>query len=136
MAVSRFPSPSSLQEPGNGNASPLTPPAYVDKVLAMYRALPGTSGRLGRADRLLAYDLQRRSVPLETIYAALLLATLRRAARPPEKPPLPSVRSLTYYLPVVEEILRQPLPAGYLGYLERRFARVSAPPAPPRAISL
>jgi hypothetical protein len=108
----------------------MTPAAYFDKVLAMYRALPGTSGRLGRADRLLAYDLQRRSVPLETIYAALLLATLRRVTRPPDRPALPPVRSLAYYLSVVEEILRHPLADGYLGYLERRFARLSATPLP------
>jgi hypothetical protein len=35
-------------------------------------------------------------------------------------PVLPTIRSLAYFLPVIEEIRRQPLPSHYLDYLRHK----------------
>ena len=96
---------------------------YVKTVLDLYLSLPETPTRVNRRDRGLALQLFQRSVPLPTIEAAFLLASARRLCRPTDAPPLGSIRSLHYFLPVIEEITRQPpLPAGYLHYLRSKLA--------------
>ena len=59
------------------------------------------------------------------VEAALLLATLRRLSRPSELPPLPKIRSLAYFLPVIAELQQQPLPDGYLDYLRLKLRKLS-----------
>lgn len=81
---------------------------YVRAVLARYLWLPDTPGQTSRHDRRLAKTLFQRGVPLITVEAALLLATARRVMREPWLAPLPRVRSMHYYLPVVAEILDSP----------------------------
>jgi hypothetical protein len=92
---------------------------YVEAVLANYSSLPGNPARSGRRDRQLARELCRRCVPLRTVRAALLLAAARRTLR--SGPPLPPVRTLHYFLPVIEEVLEQPLEPGYVEYLDARL---------------
>lgn len=48
---------------------------------------------------------------------ARLLACLRRASRPANVPPLPKIRSLAYFQPVIEELLDSQALKGYLEYL-------------------
>ena len=96
---------------------------YAKAVLDLYLALPETPTRVNRRDRALALQLFRRAVPLPTIEAAFMLASARRLCRPTDAPPLGSIRSLHYFLPVIEEILSQPLPAGYLDYLKHKIAK-------------
>jgi len=98
--------------------------AYVHAVIARYRRVIGPRVRARRDDRRLAADLHQRGVSLAVIETALLLATVRRRARPPEAPPLEPVRSLHYFLPVVEELLRSPPPNGYLDYLRETAGKV------------
>ena len=45
------------------------------------------------------------------------LALGRRNARPPDADPLPPIRSLHYFLPVIDELPPGPPPEGYLDYL-------------------
>jgi len=94
---------------------------YVRGVLTLYCELPHTAARRpSPSDRRLAEQLFDQGIPLTTVEAAFLLAIARRGARPPELPPLPPVRSLAYFLPVVEE-LRSSLPdLRYLAYLRSR----------------
>ena len=91
--------------------------AYVQAVLSFYRSLPGTPARPRRADRKLAAELHRRGVPLDVVEIALRLATARRNSRPPDADPLPPVRSLHYFLPVIDEMPQAEPPEGYLDYL-------------------
>jgi hypothetical protein len=91
---------------------------YVRAVRHLYLQMPHTSGRFSRSDRQLAQNLHLRGIPIHIIRSALLLATARRICRHPANAPLPPVRSLHYFLPVLDEILLQPLPHGYLQYLE------------------
>lgn len=95
---------------------------FVETVLALYRKLPDTSHRLSRYDRLLAAQLFQQHVPLPLIEAAFLLATARRLFRDPSYPPLSPIRSLHYFLPLIEELLHQPPPPPYIDYLRRKLA--------------
>ena len=94
---------------------------YSRTVLALYSRLPDTPSRPRRADRQLLVQLHARAVPIDAIEAALLLATARRLSRSPDRQPLPLVRSLAYYLPVLEELLHHPLPIGYSDYLRSKL---------------
>jgi hypothetical protein len=96
------------------------PKSYVQVLTGFYLRLPETPRRLSRFDRRLALDLFHRQVPLAVVEAALLLASARRACHPPGAPPLGTIRSLHYFLPVIEEILKNPLPDTYLAYLRRK----------------
>ena len=66
---------------------------------------PGTTGTVRRPDRLLAAQLHQRGVPLAAVENALVLAAARRLIRPADAPPLGTIRSLAYFLPVIEEVL-------------------------------
>lgn len=94
---------------------------YVRQVLDGYRRTPGTCGRIRRQDRRLAVQLHQRGVPSAVVTAAFALAASRRHRREPGLPPLPPIRSLHYFLPVIEELLAGPLDADYLRYLEDKL---------------
>ena len=99
---------------------------YVAALLTLYADLPDTPLRPSPADQALARKLFAEAVPLPLIESALLLGTLRRQSRAPGLPPLPKVRSLAYFLPVIEELKLQPPPGGYLDYLRLKLRRLSA----------
>ena len=99
----------------------MTEQAYIQALRSVYLQLPNTHRRFSRADRRLASNLFQRGFSLELVRSALLLASARRLARNPADPPLPPVRSLHYFLPVLDEIRSQPLPPGYLEYLEAKL---------------
>jgi len=101
-------------------------PAFVAAILTLYADLPDTPLRPSPADQSLAQRLSAEAVPLTLIESALLLATLRRQTRAPGLPPLPKIRSLAYFLPVIEELKLQPLPHGYLDYLRLKLRRLPA----------
>ncbi len=95
---------------------------YVEKLLDLYLGLPGTPSRTSREDRRLAHQLRQRNLPLETIEGAFLLASARRLLRDPTLPPLSPVRSLHYFLPVIEEVLAIGLSPDYVKYLRGKLA--------------
>jgi hypothetical protein len=95
---------------------------YVRRLLAAYRATPGTCGTARRPDRLLAAQLHQRGVPLEAVENALILAAARRLARPADAPPLGTIRSLAYFSPVIEEVLTLQVSPEYFRYLRQRIA--------------
>lgn len=91
---------------------------FVSRVLALYLGLPGVAARRSsRIDRNLAATLFHRGITIEQIEAALLLAHLRRSAR---SSPLPPIRSLHYFIPVIDEITSEPLSPEWLAYLRRK----------------
>ena len=99
--------------------------AYVAAVLTLYLDLPDTPLRPSPLDQSLARKLHQQSVPLPLVESALLLATLRRLSRPSDLPSLPKIRSLAYFLPVIEELQLQPLPDSYLDYLRLKLRKLS-----------
>ena len=98
------------------------PRAYVRAVIAAYVRLPATPARARREDRRLAAELHARGVPLEVVETALLLGTVRKARPTAEATLLTTIRSLHYFLPVIEEILRDPPPTPYIDYLREVIA--------------
>lgn len=103
--------------------TPAGGPAYVAAVLILYVDLPDTPLRPSPQDQSMARRLYEQSVPLSVIESALLLASLRRLVRPGDLPPLPKIRSLAYFQPVIAELQQQPLPDGYLDYLRLKFQK-------------
>lgn len=103
----------------------MTQQAYIQALRCLYLQLPNTHRRFSRSDRQMASVFYQRGFSLELLRSALLLATARRLAHDPNYP-LPPVRSLHYFLPVVEEIQSQPLPSGYVQYLEHKIKSLSS----------
>ena len=99
---------------------------YVRRLLETYRATPGTAGVVRRPDRLLAAQLCERGVPLETVANALTLAAVRRLARPADAPPLGTIRSLAYFLPVIEEVLQLKVDQQYFQHIRNKLKSVSS----------
>lgn len=98
-------------------------PAYVAVVLLLYVDLPDTPLKPSARDRWLAGQLHEQGVPVTLVESALLLASLRRLMRPADLPPLPPIRSLAYFQPVIAELQQQPLPNSYLDYLRSKFQK-------------
>jgi transposase len=73
-----------------------------------------------------AYSPDRKS---EHIEAALLLGLARRLCRDEGALPLPAVRSLHYFKPIVEEVATKPLPSGYIRYLRPKIRSAAGPHA-------
>ena len=102
-------------------------PAYIAAVLMLYADLPDTPLRPSPQDQSLARRLHQQGVSLTLVESALLLGSLRRLIRPADAAPLPPVRSLAYFQPVIAELQQQPLPDGYLDYLRAKLRRVLQP---------
>jgi len=97
---------------------------YVRQVVEAYRKTPGTMGTVRRPDRLLAAQLYQRGLSVKVIENALALAATRRLIRPADAPPLGTIRSLAYFLPVIEEVLELRVSPDYFDYLRHKLARV------------
>ena len=97
---------------------------YTATVLNLYLDLPDTPLRASMQDQRLAQRLFETQGPVAVVEAALLLASLRRLCRPSDVPPLPRVRSLAYFQPVIEELQANPIPDGYLGYLRLKLRNI------------
>ena len=98
---------------------------YVRQVVEAYHKTPGTMGTVRQPDRLLAAKLYQRGVSVSVIENALVLAAVRRLIRPANTPPLGTVRSLAYFLPVIEEVLDLKVGPGYFQYLRQKLARMA-----------
>jgi hypothetical protein len=101
---------------------------YVRQVLESYRQTPGTMGIVRRADRMLAVQLYQRGVAVSIVENAFVLAAARRLIRPTDALPLGTIRSLAYFLPVIEEVLGMCVSPDYFQYLRRKLERFTARP--------
>ena len=97
---------------------------YVRQVLEAYRPTPGTCGHLRQPDRQLALQLYQRGIPLDKVENALALAAVRRLIRPAGAPPLALVRSLAYFLPVIEEVLESEVGEEYFQYARQKLKQL------------
>ena len=98
---------------------------YVTAVLNLYLGLPETPLRATTQDRRLASQLHERGVTLCVVESALLLASIRRLARPADVPALSPIRSLAYFQPVIEELLSNPAPKNYMEYLRLKLQQMT-----------
>ena len=97
---------------------------YVDAVLETYVSLPDTPNRTRRDDRYLAITWYRQGIMVFQAIAAMMLATERRTFREPDALPLEPIRSLRYFVPIVEEIQHLGIDESYLRYLQQRLGSV------------
>lgn len=99
---------------------------YIRQVLEAYRNTPGTTGTVRRLDRMVAAQLYERGVSLTVIENALVLAASRRLIRPPQAMPLGTIRSLAYFLPVIEEVLELRISPDYFLHLRHKLRQIGA----------
>jgi hypothetical protein len=105
--------------------TPVSEVAYIAAVLVLYADLPDTPIRPSPQDQALARRLYDQGVPLSLVESALLLGSLRRMIRPVDAVPLPPIRSLAYFQPVIAELQQQPLPSSYVDYLRLKFRKAA-----------
>lgn len=98
---------------------------YIHRVLEAYRKTPGTMGTIRRPDRVLAAQLYQRGISMSVIENAFVLAATRRLVRSADAPPLGTIRSLAYFLPVIEEVLGLRVSPDYFQYLRYRLERTT-----------
>jgi hypothetical protein len=98
---------------------------YIRQVLEAYRKTPGTVGTVRRPDRVLATQFFQRGVSVSVIENAFVLAATRRLMRPIDAPPLGTIRSLAYFLPVIEEVLALHVSPEYFHYLRHKLQRIA-----------
>lgn len=101
---------------------------YVRHVLEAYRKTPGTMGVVRRADRTLAVQLYERGLSLQVIENSFVLAATRRLIRPADALPLGTIRSLAYFLPVIEEVMSLRVSPDYFNYLRHKLQRTGLRP--------
>jgi len=111
----------------NVGGNPISHEEFIRAVLRAYCTTPGTTGVIRRQDRLLAAQLYERGVPLIAIENSFLLAAARRLFHPAAAPPLPSIRSLAYFLPVIDEVLGLHVSQDYFHHLRNQIARFRTP---------
>ena len=87
-------------------------------------------GTVRRPDRILAAQLFQQGVSVQVIENALVLAAARRLLRPAEAPRLNAVRSLAYFLPVIEEVRELRASPDYYQYLRHKIMRFLQNPNP------
>lgn len=98
---------------------------YIHQVLEAYRKTPGTTGTIRRPDRLLAAQLFHRGVSVSVIENAFVLAATRRLVRPADAQPLGAIRSLAYFVPIIEEVEELRVSPDYFQYLRQKLARIT-----------
>ena len=98
---------------------------YIRQVLEAYRQTPGTMGTVRRTDRMLAAQLYQRGLSVSVIENAFVLAAARRLMRPGDAPPLGTIRSLAYFLPVIEEVIGLRVSPDYFQHLRQKLARIA-----------
>ena len=120
--------------PASSLLDPASNPAlYTSAVLTLYVDLPDTPLRASVQDQRLAHRLFETGVPLSLVETALLLGSLRRLCRPSDVRPLPRVRSLAYFQPVIEELQEHPVQDGYLDYLRLKLRSIMDKANPAKA---
>ena len=99
---------------------------YVRRLLDAYRVTPGTCGAVRHPDRVLAAQLHQRGVPLEAVENAFVLAAARRLIRPVGAAPLSAIRSLAYFVPVIEEVQHLQVGQEYFHHLRNKLQRAGS----------
>jgi hypothetical protein len=99
---------------------------FIRQVLEAYRKTPGTMGTVRRPDRVVALQLYQRGISVSVIENAFVLAATRRLMRPADAPPLGTIRSLAYFLPIVEEVLELRVSPDYFQYLRHKLERITS----------
>ena len=74
---------------------------------------------------MLAAQLYQHGVAVAVIENAFVLAAARRLMRPVDAPPLGTIRSLAYFLPVIEEVLDMRTSPDYFQHVRRKLEQIA-----------
>jgi len=102
------------------DAEPIELRNYIDSIRECYVVLDCTRGSFGAADRTVAKDLYQRRILLDVVRDAMLLGACRKYSSWLNGMASEPIQSLRYFEPVIQEILQQPLAAGYSDYLRAK----------------
>jgi hypothetical protein len=94
---------------------------YIQRLLQRYQETPTTAGHIRPTDQQLARHLFQRGVPLALAFAAFSLAATRRIFRRSQATPLNPIRSLHYFLPILEELVADPPDPSYIEYISAKL---------------
>jgi len=108
-----------------GVSEPSDAQEYIDSVRGCYLSL-GLTGDFAEADRLLARKLYDCRTPLGIVRGALLLGSCRKWLPRLNGQSVEPIASLYYFLPVIAEVQREPLPRGYSNYLQHKLDSFAA----------
>jgi len=97
---------------------------YIERVLELYLGLAPTPDRVSRLDRRLAENFYHERIELEQIEAAMILVSVRRLLRHPGTHDLGPIRSLHYFVPVIEEVQHMQISPDYISYLRGKLEQV------------
>ena len=106
--------------PVNSSIAPQCPPKPGTSLVSSRPTSSSREGRVLRQDRKAALDFYRRGVTLEVVRSAFVLALARRAFRAGNDT-LEPIRCLSYFAPVVEELIQEPPLPEYLDYLRSKL---------------
>jgi len=98
---------------------------FIRQVLEAYRKTPGTMGTVRPPDRVMALQLYQRGISVSVIENAFVLAATRRLVRPADARPLATIRSLAYFLPVIEEVIGLRVGTDYFQHLRLKLERIA-----------
>lgn len=98
---------------------------YAAEVIRLYRCTPTVLGRVRRTDHDLALRFFDQGVPLYAVRNALLLGAARRVTNNAFSTPMPPIRSLHYFLPILREVLERPPGHHELEQLARQIRQPS-----------
>jgi hypothetical protein len=76
---------------------------------------------------LSAFLVYERGIAVVVVENALLIAAVRRLIRSNTDLPLSPVRSLAYFLPVIQEVLQLRVGPDYFHYLRQKLERLTGP---------
>jgi hypothetical protein len=97
---------------------------YVAQVMKLFLDHPDTPEMPSSADWEVAGALFERRVPLPKLRLAFQLAYLRRHLRDPAQDPLPPVRSLAYFIRVVDNLSDEETHPVYAEYVASTYQRL------------
>ncbi len=105
--------------------SPISRRRYIQRILEVYRLVPGTGKYHCRCDRRFVGDLHDQGVPLPVVMAAILLAVARRTFRSASAPPLAPIATLYYFRNTIDEMIAHPLAPDHLCYFRYKLSAVA-----------
>lgn len=79
-------------------------PTPFKTILAWYEALPETPNHATPSDLTTTQWFLDQGFKFQHILSAFLLGSARRIRRDPDLPPLPPIKSLNYFIPIIREV--------------------------------
>ena len=107
-------------EPADG-VSPAR--AYVERVRRLFSRASCVQGMFTPSDERLAASWHARGIEFERVRRAWLLGCTRKSFSLIDRPSAAPIRSLRYFVPILEEVLAEGFPADYWSHLQFNLER-------------